>query len=266
MVWGQDDTVCSAYTSDAKIAFYVAALNVFSSSFFTPLLRQRYVRSCELSLMQVLESVTASMDNAQLDWQFDVLCCGDSSKVRLLVDVTKSSSQLDLRTAIANMLKDREGYEEWTANELQISVCRRQRLFDQEGQDLSEVVWERETRLLRSEDTERVVPNNLQEDEHLHGGNEWACEEEYTTARLVVTLRGRESLDARYWDELMDEWGTIQALHHTSSETPGVTTPEMASDPPPNIPDCLTSSQVEPAAPPEVDLEAQETRAPDQKH
>jgi len=257
VVWGQDDKKCDSYSSDAKVAFYMAALSVFSSSFFTPLLRQRYLNSCEFSLMQVTDTLSGDMLAAlnQLDWQFDILCYGSDGhfKLRLLVCLDKDSEATDLRAYVANKICEHQGEvsEEWSAERLEFQICQRGeeppagRISSRGSQDgMPGSTWSSESRVIAAHVDQPVdhpvipilganlVPTCL-EDIHNSLHREWRCEHEYTIARVLVhNGRGFHNFELeaihREWSQIdITSSTTITAhpTHHPEEEGPTATSP-----------------------------------------
>eukprot|EP00658_Telonema_sp_P-2_P039974 TRINITY_DN28596_c0_g2_i1.p1 TRINITY_DN28596_c0_g2~~TRINITY_DN28596_c0_g2_i1.p1 ORF type:complete len:514 (-),score=121.00 TRINITY_DN28596_c0_g2_i1:227-1768(-) len=233
VVWGQEDPGCDGYSSDVKIAFYTSALVVFHSSFFAPLLRQRYMHSCELSISQEQNLVRNSLQNSPVDREIDLICVaqhwshptrtsGHQDKlVRLKISIDRSATISQLMDAVLAELQAEEGkVEEWDGVERLHGLHVVRYSINQQSE---EVQWDQEVREVAVEGLDldgtgivgaidALVPEEMYGIDAPHQA--WRCGEEYTTVRMIATPEQTEERpwagSMADWSQLMETWDTTE--------------------------------------------------------
>jgi len=128
VVWGQDETECADYMKNVKIAFYMSAMSVFFVTFITPLLRQRYMRNCENTIVTEQGVVQFAIDNADVEYHIDIMCFAEQPEhnVRLHIQIDHSAKVDHILTLIGAVLSGRAGFENLVLSQSVLQVVSKQ--------------------------------------------------------------------------------------------------------------------------------------------
>jgi len=201
VVWGQDETDCDNYMKNVKIAFYISAMSVFFVTFITPLLRQRYMRNCELTIITEQEAVQHAIDNSEMEYYLDIVCLADESEnnIRIRMQIDHSSKVEHVLSTVDTILTDEDGFEDLISSQAVFQVCAKE-TADLESLDIGE-----------AEDLQPYVRQLLAFDYVVHRIDEltsWNEGEEFHSALVIIdfaTLGSQQPwFDSATWREFLE--------------------------------------------------------------